>query len=252
MTTQDILVLEWTFSPSNFFEASVAISRDDYDITIGDGKVEVKMEPGIFKSDPGIKDIIEDSLNDRFRGVQLLSHEKYELSYVGRSRLYPDGHKEIFIEMNEIIVFKEQADLVATKNGVVVYDSRKERTAQKAELAALAGKYGSIDRLAKSILSSYHTAVTDPNNELVHLYEIREALNKKFGSEEQTLSALGFSREKWKTLGRLANNEPIKQGRHRGKFIRVLRDATEAELKAAREVGRDLILAYLKFLEKNH
>ena len=43
---------------------------------------------------------------------------------------------------------------------------------------------------AASILKSYQTAVNDPDNELVHLYEIRDALSKRFGRKNVTCKAL--------------------------------------------------------------
>ena len=100
------------------------------------------------------------------------------------------------------------------------------------------------------MLKSYNASVNDPNNELVHLYEIRETLSKKFGGETVTREALGISRNEWSRLGQLANKEPLKQGRHRGKDVGQLRDATEGELKEARTIARALIEAYLKYLDR--
>jgi hypothetical protein len=251
MTIQNIIVLQWTFSPPDYFEAPVLIHRDDYDITIIEGKIEARLEPRVYDGNPALKDIIEDALNDRFRGVQLISHGNYELSYAGRFRVHPDGHKEFFITMTEVVGISDKADIVATHDGNIIFDSHKERIVKKAEIADLAEKYGNKDHLARSLLASYHAAVKDPDNELIYLYEIREALARELGGEDQTINKLRLSKVKWRTLGRLADNEPIKQGRHRGRFIGVLRDATEAELKEAREIAQNLILAYLQFLEKH-
>ena len=252
MNTQDVMVLEWTFSPPDYFEEPVSISRDDYQITIRDGKVEARMESVVYESIPALKDTIENALNQRFRAVELLTQRAYALSYARRLRLHPDGHKEFFITASDSIALRDSVDIRATdRNGNVVYDSRKERIKRQTELADLAEKHGSRDPLARSILASYHAAVEDPDNELVHLYEIRDALAKEFGGEKQACNELGIGRGIRSELGRLADNEPIKQGRHRGKFAGKLRDATESELERGREIARNLVTAYLRFLERN-
>lgn len=95
--------------------------------------------------------------------------------------------------------------------------------------------------------SPVQASVKDPDNELVHLYEIGDALAKKFG--DAVRAKLGITRAQWSRFGRLANNEPLRQGRHRGKNAGNLRDATEGELQEARGIARTMIEAYLQFLE---
>jgi hypothetical protein len=50
-------------------------------------------------------------------------------------------------------------------------------------------------------------------------------------------------------LGQLCNDEPLRQGRHRGKTGKALRDASENELFEARRIACDMILAYLHYLK---
>lgn len=249
---QDFIILEWTYSPPDYFEVPVAISRDDYQITIQDGKVEAKLESSDYDSDPSTKDIIEDALNHRFRGIQLLTHREYKLSYAGRYRMHPDGHRDVFLTVApaKVKVRASLADIVIVHKDGTLYDSRKERIDKETDLANLAEKHGTRDGLARSLLESYHASVSDPDNELVHLYEICDALVKGFGGETKALSALTLTKSKWSSLHRLANNEPLKQGRHRGKFTGKLRDATEAELKEARDIAQSFIIAYLRYLDQ--
>lgn len=89
----------------------------------------------------------------------------------------------------------------------------------------------------------------DSNNELVHLYEIRDALSVKFGGETSARAALAITSSQWSRLGQLCNIEPLRQGRHRGKTSGALRDASEAELTEARGIARAMIEAYLQHLE---
>jgi hypothetical protein len=61
--------------------------------------------------------------------------------------------------------------------GNVVHDSRLERIERRRSLAKLAARAAG-DPVVDSILRGYSAAVNDPGNELVHLYEIRDALKR--------------------------------------------------------------------------
>ena len=249
---EDIVVLEWKFSPPDYFEEPIHIKRDDYVMTISNGTVEARIRPEIYDKDQSMRGRLHSSLNDRFLGVQLFSHKPYELSKASMYRLHPDGRKDITI-FAESGVFKmtvgEVDFILKDKDGNVISDSRQERIQKKRELAELAEKYRQKDPFVASILRSYNGAVNDPDNELVHLYEIRDAIAKHFRGESAAISALGITRTQWSRLRKLANDEPLKQGRHRGKNPGVLRDATEGELGEARSIARNIVKAYLDYLE---
>lgn len=249
---EDIVVLEWKFSPPDYFEEPIHIKRDDYVMTINNGAVEARIRPEIYDKDQSMRDRLHISLNDRFLGVQLFSHKPYELSKASMYRLHPDGRKDITIFPEPIVITVSMGEpdiIVKDKDGNVISDSRHERIHRKEELSELAEKYHQKDPLVASVLRSYNKAVNDPDNELVHLYEIREAMAKHFGDESSAQNILGISRKQWSKLGKLANDEPLRQGGHRGKNLGGLRDATEGELKEARSISRNIVEAYLDYLE---
>jgi hypothetical protein len=99
------------------------------------------------------------------------------------------------------------------------------------------------------MLQSYDSAVRDPHDELVHIYEIRGALAARFGSKAKAVSKLRLSNNDWNRLGELCNVLPLKQGRHRGENITALRDATEDELAEARLLATAMIEAYMKYID---
>jgi len=103
-----------------------------------------------------------------------------------------------------------------------------------------------------ALLASYTAAVNDPANELVYLYEIRDALSKRFKDDTSAREAMGLSRSEWSRLGQLANNDPLIQGRHRGKSFGALREASDEELSEARNIARKLVEAYLFYLEESN
>lgn len=255
MAHNDTIILEWSFSPPEYFETEIRLERDNYEMVIGHGKVEAKISPSIYESNPNMRNELHEALNGRFLGVQLLTHKPYELSDSSMYRLHPDGRKDVtkFLTSAVVRMFGGVVGVIVKDNdGNVVTDSRSERIEKKKSLADLAEKYRSNDPTSKSILSSYKAAVCDPNNELVHLYEIRDALSTTFGNKNTACSALGIPEKKWNRFGSLTCVEPLKQGRHRGNSIGTLRDATEAELTEAREFVRQLIEAYLEHLEQKN
>jgi hypothetical protein len=246
------IVLEWNFSPPDYFEEPIAVSRDEYTMSIAIGKVEARIPAAVYDANPSLRTNIHDALQDRFLAVQLLSHKAYHLSKSSMMRVHPDGRRDIFMELEpgRLTLSGGSVDFqVIDKNGNIVSDSKRERLEKKRSLSDLVIKYRPTDVLLDAILKSYESAVRDPNNELVHLYEIREGLSKKFGGETATRSTLMIDAPDWSRFGQLCNSEPLRQGRHRGKNIGVLRDATESELAEARSIARAMIEAYLQSLE---
>jgi hypothetical protein len=135
-------------------------------------------------------------------------------------------------------------DLVTTNaSGEVIRDTRAERIAgHKRFIASLLPKMS--NGTMRAMVDSYRNAIDDPANELVHLYEVRDAAREHFKDEEAARKALGISRNEWGDLGRLANDAPLKQGRHRGIHAPNLRDAASEELERARSVARKIIEAF--------
>ncbi len=247
-----VVVWEWKFSPPDYFEEAPEISRQDYTMTIADGKVQAKIDSAIYEANPSMRRALHDALNDRFLGVQLLTHHAYELSSSTMTRVHPDGHRDIFMEAEpgRFVISGKAVDFqVIDKDGNVISDSKHDRIEKKKSLAELVTTHRATDGLLASLLRSYDAAVRDPNNELVHLYEVREALSVKFGGENGARSALGITSSQWSRLGQLCNTEPLRQGRHRGKTGGALRDATEGELAEARGIVRAMIEAYLQHVD---
>ena len=247
-----VVLLDWGFSPSDYFEEAIEISRRDYTMTIADGRAQAKIDSAIYETDPGMRQRLEDALNDRFLGVQLLTHRAYDLSRSTMTRVHPDGRRDIFIEPEpaRLVLSAGTVDIQITdKDGNVIADSKRDRIEKGKSLAELVNAHRATDSLLASLLKSQAAAVCDSNNELVHLYEIRDALSVKFGGETATRTALGIGKPQWSRFGHLCNDEPLRQGRHRGKTGGALRDATEAELAEARGIARAMIEAHLRYLE---
>ncbi len=249
---EDIVLIEWTFSPEDFFEEEIRIARDDYTMTIGRGKVEARVDPTLYAQGRELRDALHNHLNERFLGVQFLTHKEYSLSEASMCRFHSDGRKDVTIFPHSIVsktTFGTIDLIVKDKDGNIVSDSRRDRIEKKKRFANLSARFASTVQVANSILRSYQAAVRDPDNELVHLYEIRDAVSKAFSGKKHACQTLGLSTTDWRRLGDLANDRPIKQGRHRGKCVGALRDATEQELEEARMIAQTFVEAYLVYLD---
>jgi hypothetical protein len=249
-----IVVVEWQFSPADYFEAPITISRFDYTMLIDNGKVEAKIDSAIYDAYPSMRTVLHEGLNDRFLSVQLLSHKPYALSEPNIARVYPDGRRDAVAETKgeQITSAAGTVDLkTSDKDGNVVKDSKRDQIDKKKSITELVSKYRTNDELLDSLLNSYGAGVRDPARELVHLYEIRDALSTKFGGEDATQATLTIRPSAWSRFGRLCNKEPLSQGRHRGRNIAMLRDATEGELAEARSFARAMVEAYLQHLERS-
>jgi hypothetical protein len=248
-----VVTLEWIFSPPDYFEEQICIERDGYRIVIGNGKAEAHITPEAYDTKEDIRDELHGVLNDHFLGVQLFSHKAYQLSEPSIHRIYPDGHKEItlIVKTAEHVMMAGSIDFVLKdKDGNVLSDSRRDRIEKKKELATLVEKYRKHDKFVDALLSFFEASIHDPNNELAHLFDVWEALVNRFGNEKAVKKHLAISESERRRLGTLANDAPLRQGRHRGKKIGDLRAATTSELEEARSVARKMIEAYLRYLEE--
>ena len=199
---------------------------------------------------PGMRAELDAALRNRFEAQQVMRHKPYELGGAVVKSVGADGavNTVLFAEMIEALNATDSADFVlASADGVVLKDTKAERIAASNAFAARVEAHTS-DALLRALLVSYRGSVRDPKDELVHLYEIRDALAKKFGGETTARATLGVSKHDWSELGRISNSLPVRQGRHRGQSPGASRDATEEELTTARRVAFGMIQRYLDYL----
>lgn len=245
------VIIEWHYEPCDFFEEKIEFVEEFYSYDIDDGKVTLRINSEHFENDQNIKEKIDTEVKGRFLGAQVLNHKKFTLKNKSFARLLPEGKRAINVVVDCFVsISAMSADVVITDaDGNITHDSKAERLLTTKEISELSAKYYSIDKTAKAILSSYKAAVDDPENELVHLYEIRESLGSYFRNTAILLKSLNVTQKEWRNFGRLANNVPLLEGRHRGQKPGELRASTPEELKDAREFSKKLISSYLKQLE---
>jgi len=238
--------IEWTYTPPGFFEATYTCAESDYVLNVGDG---IAMATLTVPQDPIPEDLLS-RMAERVRGLmkvrQLQVHRAFALSE-SRVRQFEDGHMRVAISIScsACGAVAGGVDLVQRdSDGNVVKDTKAERIAEhQAMLDSVAPKVEESPEL-DSMLDSYGQSVVEPGNELVHLYEVRDALAKHYGGQSEAQAALGIPSAEWSRVGRLANVEPVEQGRHRGKHPTTRRQATEQELDEVRTIVRSWIVAF--------
>jgi hypothetical protein len=249
----ELLEFEWHFTPPDLFEERTELVWSGRTFVLDAGNVTTRFETtGGQNWWQSLANELHQIVLTQFRAVQVLSHEKFTLTRPTFARVRLDGGRDFFVtvEPARLTLKMGTPEIRHTDSlGNVVYDSRLKRIERRKSLAELAARAAG-DPVADSILRSYSAAVSDPGNELVHLYEIRDALAHCFGGEAAASATLRINESEWRRLGALANGEPLTQGRHRGQHLRQLRDATEEELEQAREIARSMIEAYLRHCER--
>jgi len=247
----EVYELEWIFAPTDYFEDVFDLACEHGSFNMSSGKIKLCISPEKYPSDHRLRIQLHEELNARFLAAQVLAHKPYTLGKPNVSRLYPDGRRDVwaFPEGISLTISCGSGDfVVADSEGNVIRDTKQERINHRIRFSQLAALYIS-DPVANSLLRSYSAAVNDPLNELIHLYEIRDALSRHFNGELAAITAIGITSSQWSRVGQLANSEPLSQGRHRGKQLGVLREATHEELSGARQIARLMIEGYLLYLE---
>lgn len=243
-------LVEWTYEPADYFEVPVEFACGDFTVSAKDGRLKSEIPDDFYPTDHSLRSVLHHDVHCRFLAAQVMNEKPYVLSNpsVARHRLDDGVDAFMFAQTSGVGAVFGRADFIQKDaEGNIVRDTRADRIGARNEFAQLVGQF-SDDPVLIAMLRCYSAAMNDSKNELIHLYEIRESLATLFGGETQARKTLDFERAPWSTLGRLANDEPLNQGRHRGKHNGELRDATSAELSQARSIARDLILSYARTL----
>ena len=250
------VVIDWKYDPKDYFEGKIVISNENYKLDIVDGSVEARVDPEFFNESKDLMNDLHGQVESRFLAVQVMTHKPFKLSKPSRYDLRANGTKNIYLSVEPIVIRTSiNADLVVKdKNGNIVSDTKRDRIDKKKWFAETASKFRPTDPTLDRMLRSYNMSVTEPDNELVHLYEIRDAVSKRFAKGGKARSVLNITKDEWRSLGRIANDEPLIQGRHRGQNAGNLRKAELFELEVARKVASKIVENYMKHLENtiNH
>jgi hypothetical protein len=236
--------LAWTYQPTDFFEAPFHHDYGEWRLSINDGRVVASSAGG--QPAETVENDILDVVKSVFRLRMMQCGKRFSLHEPASVTHFDGDNTHTVLRVNvaeSVAVVAPRAELLITnaRTGAILHDSKATRiAAEHAELNGSAAKAKQSSTLRR-MLASFEAATNDRANALVHLFEVRDAIAKHFGKEDATKTALGISSSEWSTFGRLTNDEPLLEGRHRGKHSSGLRHATHEELATVRDLARDWI-----------
>jgi hypothetical protein len=250
MAMTDKTYLEFSYTPPDFFEESASYQMEWGTLMVEHGKAIYTLSSPVSNVSDELRAEVAEETSRVFNLRQVLVGRPYRLTGPDVVVHYGDGDTGRVIHVGlceELNLSASVETMTIDESGRVTHDSRQERIdAHDGFMNSMIPKMG--EATLRHMVSSLGRALSDPENEFVHLYELRDAASKKYGGEGPARAALGISKGDWSLLGRLANDAPLRQGRHRGVHAHQLRDATLEELSEARRVARTILDAYAKTL----
>lgn len=246
----EIVTLTWSYSPGDFFEKPIKIKHEDYEVSVEGGRIQARIRPDAYDHEVVTAKVILEEIKLRFSSHQLFSRRAYKLSGPSETRSHVDGRQGARFFAEGVMLMSDVGSpdtLMKDTNGTIVIDSRRERSEREERFVRKVENSRGKHNLVNHMLQSYSAAIEDTPNELVHLYEIQDALMKSLG-KKRAVAVLGIRREDWGRFNETCNTKPFRQGRHRGRNLGSLRDATQAELEEARAFARRLIEGYLEYI----
>jgi hypothetical protein len=238
--------LDFSYVPADMFEGETSVPVEQGAVVFSTGAAILTLTAPANPVGTHLIQAATASIRAVLQARQVLTRRSFELRGPNITHHRENGGRDVVIiaGTGQLKITGFSADVrITSADGTVVRDTRIERLVHdRAFMQRLAAKAATSPTLRR-MLESFSQSVSDPGNELVHLYEIRDAAVEHFDGDSQARKRLGISKADWSTLGRLANDEPLKQGRHRGKQIDGLRDATSEELGQARTIGRRILEA---------
>lgn len=250
---RDFTQITYTFEPAVESESVIVGVGEGFEFQISKGKIEAKLDQATLTTRKALRNEFEEMLRHAIFGLEASAHLPIDISAPNVFEVHADGSKTLVIEAKPAVATSGSypVDVCITLPDGTVVDPAEERRIEQQLFACSAAKFASIDPTFARMLRSYSAAVHNPEDELIHLYEIRDALQTHFGETKIALSELGIHDTQWRRLGEISNHLPLTQGRHRGEHASGLRSATTDELNEARRIARSLIKAYIQFLSKS-
>jgi hypothetical protein len=238
--------LAWTYEPTDFLESPAYVVFAHGELHADEGKANYTLSTPTDPLPAELRNAIVEEVRYFFDAARFVKHIDVKLSEPSEVQYDEKGGRSVSAAlMGQGLTLRGGLVSVLIEGpGEIVRDSRVDRIqSEMAFIGAVTPKMAHSEPLRR-MLQSYGQAVRDPANELVHLYEVTDAITKYFDGGANTLKALPAVRGPLKALGQLSNNPEIRQGRHRGRRIGPLRDATDSELADARLNVRKMIEAF--------
>ncbi|MCA1640088.1 MAG: hypothetical protein LC768_17495, partial [Acidobacteria bacterium] len=114
---QEVVIMEWTYTPGDYFEEKFEQFQDRFNLEIDNGKVQAVIPASVFDKNNSILEEIDEQIKALFMGIMICTHNDYKLSAYTDYRLLPDGKKAYTLRAQKA-VFKLTLHAVELRLGV--------------------------------------------------------------------------------------------------------------------------------------
>lgn len=240
--------LAYSYEPIDFFEAATEVALKAGQVVFDAGVVTLTLSAPRHVPHPDAA-----SLTAEVRAVmlarQILTQRAFTL--LGPRVTHHDAegrkHDVMLAGPGRFELRGQPIDFRVANAAGAVLDTKADRIHDETEFVQLVGPKVPTSPTLRRMLESYGRSIEDPLNALVYLYEIRDAAVSHFKNEATARQQLNVPKAEWSALRRLANAEPIVEGRHRGQRD-AIRSATADELSRARGIARMIIEALARIV----
>lgn len=244
--------VHWGFTPVDLLHAPFDATQRDLSIRCFEGKVVGTLSVACENMSPARLKEHERLVRNILTLASVRAMKSFTLAAPDIVQYYEDGtsRKIVLASGTCTLSLSVSADFeVHDSAGRVTFSSREERISGQAAFVTQGLRQFEAEGILSALIESFYTAMRNPDHELVHLYEIRDALQRHFGNARAARTALGVTEAAWQRLGELANTLPLTEGRHRGVALGQLRRATSYEVREARQLSFALIERYMTYLD---
>lgn len=256
--TNDIeeIIITWSYDPHDLWVKPYKKQLDGFQIIFDQGRGTLKLDNEHivqFETDRTFIEEIHKKVEILFKSASAITSKSYNLrKYSVEKKLKGNGSvKEISAVIDAAVITEDIHLQIISQDGNVVGDSKSDIDTSINDLSELYIKHYESDLTAKHIIDYYNESVHTPDRILTALFDLYEVLSERFGNKHDIRDSLGVSINNITRFKRIVNDLPLKQGRHSGGKIKILRDATNEEISEARDIAKALLLNYLLFLDKN-
>jgi hypothetical protein len=243
--------IAYRYEPASFFDEVTSLVIDAGSIIFDSGAATVTLSTATDRVAREMVDAVTLSVRAALQPRQLVNRALFTLRAPSVTQVQANGSVDAMVipgTGNAVAAGGALSVTVTAPDGTVTYDGTAARFGRGRDLVnSISVKLGRPATLNR-MLESFSASIADSDNELVHLYDIRDAIGEHYGGANAARTALGIPSSDWSTLGRIANQEPVRQGRHRGQHLNGLRDASTEELACARAIAQAIIAAFASTL----
>lgn len=249
------IILEWKYDPKSYFESDIVFDDNELRMRMFDGSV--KLELLNYNSDFEPDHEKYNSFVESYFIAEMIGKRTYYDLKIGAIVIEDnDGLKEeILIPwiVTHNMSFSAKVRVIKNdKDGNILYDSEEEEKKKLLELLKNIQNVYDKDEVVPHIIKSFKNSILFPDDELVYLYEIIDAIQTYFKSKSKALHELKISKANWSELGKICNKLPLKQGRHRGQMIGTIKDSSAFELETARSISKKIIHTFIDYLNRKN